>query len=77
MNPTELSIVRTKLRDVNVEYSALVRAKAGEGRFVRMHELKAERQALMALMAGLGGTGRVAGIAPRQQPLDAANQNAT
>ena len=52
MNPTGLSVIRTKLRDVNVEYSALVRAKGSEDRFVRMHELKVERQALMALMAG-------------------------
>ena len=44
MTARELSIIRTKLRDVNVEYSALVRAKAGESRFGRMHELKAERQ---------------------------------
>ena len=77
MTARELSIIRTKLRDVNVEYSALVRAKAGDRRFVRMHELKAERQALMALMVGLGGTTRTAGIATHQQPLDAAHQNAT
>ena len=71
MNPTGLSVIRTKLRDVNVEYSALVRASASEGRFVRMHELKAERQALMALMAGLAGTHRAPGSAARQQPSDA------
>lgn len=76
MNPTELSIIRTKLRDVNVEYSSLVRAKAGEGRFVRMHELKAERHALMALLAGQRGPDK----APRLsiwQPFDTAMQNAT
>src|SRR5262245_32991409 len=66
MTPTELSIIRTKLRDVNVEYSALVRAKAGEDRFVRMHEAKAERRALMALMAGYGGSGATLGREPRQ-----------
>jgi hypothetical protein len=76
MNPRELSILRTKLRDVNVEYSALVRAKSGEDRFVRMHELKAQRQALMALMASLRGAGQAAAsTVVHQQPLVAANQN--
>jgi len=45
----ELSMLRSKLRQVNVEYSALVRDKWWEGRFVRMGELKDERRALMAL----------------------------
>ena len=57
---TELSAIRNRLRDVNVEYSALVRAKADEARFVRMHELKGERHALMALMAELRETGQAA-----------------
>lgn len=77
LNPTDLSIIRTKLRAVNVEYSALVKAKAGEGRFVRMHELKTERQALMALMAGARGAERMLHIGPRQQPVDAVIQNPT
>jgi hypothetical protein len=76
MNTAELSAIRTKLRNVNVEYSALVRSKAGEDRFVRMHELRAERQALMALVAGLGGTGGASLLAPRQQPHEAAVQRA-
>jgi hypothetical protein len=71
MNPTGLSVIRTKLRDVNVEYSALVRAKGSEDRFVRMHELKVERQALMALMAGLAGTHGALGMAPLPLPSDA------
>jgi hypothetical protein len=78
MNPRELSILRTKLRDVNVEYSALVRAKSGEDRFVRMHELKAQRQALMELMASLrraAGGPAASTVVVHQQPLVAANQN--
>jgi hypothetical protein len=77
MNTEELSAIRTKLRNVNVEYSALVRSKAGEDRFVRMHELRAERQALMARVAGLGGMGGASLMAPRQQPLKAAVRSAT
>jgi hypothetical protein len=50
MNVRDVCTLRTRLRQVNVEYSALVRARSGEGRFVRMSELKAERKALMALM---------------------------
>ena len=51
MNPGEISAIRTQLRDVNVEYSALVKDKSGEGRFMRMRELRSERAALMALLA--------------------------
>jgi hypothetical protein len=51
MSPSEVCVLRTRLRQVNVEYSALVRAGSGEGRFVRMSELRAERKALMTLMA--------------------------
>jgi hypothetical protein len=44
-------MLRTKLRELNIEYSALVRTKTGEGRFVRMEELRVERRGLMALIA--------------------------
>ncbi len=50
MTVSEMAL-RTKLRAVNMEYSALVRGNRGEGRFVRMEELRAERVALMALIA--------------------------
>ena len=50
MNATELSTIRTKLRAVNVEYSALVREKHRTGRFIRMEALKTERQTLTALL---------------------------
>jgi hypothetical protein len=51
MKPSEISATRIRLRDVNIEYSALLRNKSGEGRFVRMGELRNERRALMALIA--------------------------
>jgi hypothetical protein len=57
MNPSELFAIRTRLRNVNVEFSALVKDKSGEGRCVRMGELKAERAELMALLAGDGYCG--------------------
>ena len=43
MNPSEMFAIRTRLRNVNVEFSALVKDKTGEGRYLRMRELKAER----------------------------------
>lgn len=51
MNLREIAMLRTKLRELNIEYSALVRSKTGEGRFVRMQELRVERRGLMALIA--------------------------
>ena len=47
----EIAVLRTRLRAVNMEYSALVRTKGGDDRFVKMDELRARRQALMALIA--------------------------
>jgi hypothetical protein len=52
MSSRDASLLRTRLRQVNVEYSALVRDRSGEGRFVRMGELRTERRALMALLFG-------------------------
>jgi hypothetical protein len=51
MNLRGIAVLRTKRREVNIEYSALVRSETGEGRFVRMGELRVERRALMALIA--------------------------
>jgi hypothetical protein len=51
MNSREAALLRTRLRQVNVEYSALVREKSAAGRFVRMGDLRAERRALMDLLA--------------------------
>jgi hypothetical protein len=51
MNRSEIAVLRTKLRELNTKYSALVRGKAGQGGFLRMGELWVERQGLMALIA--------------------------
>jgi len=50
MTRTDLIAIRRRLRDVNIEYSGLVRNKLGESRFVRMEELKAERETLVGLI---------------------------
>jgi hypothetical protein len=75
MNPSELSSLRMKLRAVNFEYSALLKSQSGEGRFVRMDELKAERRALMARMAGNGvrDASQILHSIPNRPPFDAAN----
>jgi hypothetical protein len=49
---TELSAIRAKMRAVNVEYSALVRAQPTQEQLARMDELRANRRVLMALMLG-------------------------
>jgi hypothetical protein len=63
MNFRERAQLRTWLRQVNMEYSALVRDRSGEGRFVRMTALKIRRRAIMSLL--FGGEHRVA-VAPQQ-----------
>jgi hypothetical protein len=50
MNSRETLFLRTKLRQVNMEYSALVRDRTSERRVVRMDELRIERRALMNLL---------------------------
>jgi len=51
MNRREMALLRTKLRDINIEYSMLVRGKTAEGTLVRMEALRVERRAVMALIA--------------------------
>jgi hypothetical protein len=51
MNGMELTVLRTKLRELNIEYSGLVRAKTREGALVRMEELRVKRRAVMSLIA--------------------------
>ena len=51
MHVEEIVVLRTRLRDVNMAYSALVRSKGGDDTFVKMDELRMRRQALMALIA--------------------------
>jgi hypothetical protein len=50
MTRVEMITVRGRLRAVNIEYSGLVRNKIGERRFMRMEELKAEREVLVDLI---------------------------
>jgi len=78
MSPSELFAIRTRLRNVNVEFSALVKDKSGEARFRRMHELKAERAELMALLAGDGMSGLSASLRILPDPsIETATQHAT
>jgi len=64
MNSREAFLLRTRLRQVNMEYSVLVRDRSGERRFVRMAELRAERHALMALLFGRADTDFGGGVGP-------------
>ena len=48
---SDLVRLRTQLRAVNIEYSALVRSPGGEDRMLRLGELNIRRKALMALIA--------------------------
>ncbi|HEU4377585.1 MAG TPA: hypothetical protein VFR73_03365 [Hyphomicrobiaceae bacterium] len=78
MNPSEMFAIRTRLRNVNVEFSALVKDKTGEGRYLRMRELKAERAELMALLAGDGLSGLGATLRLISEPsLETATRHAT
>lgn len=52
MNSRERARLRTRLRQLNIEYSALVRNRSGDGRFVRMTALRIERLAIMSLLFG-------------------------
>ena len=52
MNSRERAQVRTRLRQVNIEYSALVRNRSAEGRFVKMTALRFERQLIISLLFG-------------------------
>ena len=78
MNPSEVFAIRTRLRNVNLEFSALVKDKSGEGRFMRMRQLKAERAELMALLAGDGFSGLSASLRIIPEPaLEVATRLAT
>ena len=54
MNSRERAQLRTRLRQVNIEYSALVRNRSEEGHFVQMTALKIERRAIISLLFGGG-----------------------
>jgi hypothetical protein len=71
MDSRKTSALRTRLRDVDVEYSALVRNKSREGRSVRMAQLRNERAALITL---LSGAGELILVTPSQTALNASDQ---
>ena len=52
MNSRERAQLRTRLRQVNIEYSALVRNRSAEGRFVQMTALRFERRVIISLLFG-------------------------
>ena len=62
----DYAALRSRLWDVNIEYSALVKSKT-EGSLSRMAQLKAERKTLMALLAGETGL-RLVSDNPRAPP---------
>ena len=66
-NPTEIAVLRTMLRQVNVEYSALVRSAADASKTARLDELRTQRSALMTRIAELGSS--VGDMLPRQTPI--------
>jgi hypothetical protein len=78
MNPGEIALLRTKLRELNIEYSALVRRKAEQLRLARLGELRVARQALMTLIAEARGreTRERLRVLSGQGPLNAAIQRA-
>lgn len=64
MSSREASVLRTRLRQVNIEYSTLVRHRPDEGHYLRLAELRSQRQVLMALL--FDGTNKEGcGPAPR------------
>jgi hypothetical protein len=48
---TELGLLRTRLRAVNMQCSAVLKVRGWPGALRKMAELRAERQVLMALIA--------------------------
>ncbi|HJZ33425.1 MAG TPA: hypothetical protein VKF35_20060 [Hyphomicrobiaceae bacterium] len=79
MTRIEFNAIRRKLRELNLEYSALLRDRFGEGRFARMAKLRAERNALVAMIAEHDGreatavrrNGAFHAAVPEGLPLDA------
>lgn len=64
----EIAALRSKLREINIEYSRFLRKGAAEEKLARMGELRAERRGLMALIAqaNAGHDARRPGKAPAQ-----------
>ena len=53
---TDMARLRTKLREINIAHSTLVRREADQDRPVRLAELRRERRALMTIIAACGNT---------------------
>ena len=66
--------LRSRLRVVNIEHSRLLKERTSDGWFTRMGELKSERRALMAQLAGARNSPEVASAGSRAHH-EAANQN--
>jgi hypothetical protein len=66
----DIAVLRTKLRGVNIAYSALLRRSAAQDRVVRMAQLRTERHALMAIIAARTRNGK-GGASLRPDRLDA------
>jgi hypothetical protein len=62
----DYAALRSRLWEVNVQHSALVKSNA-EDRLARMAQLRAERKTLMALLAGETGL-RLVSENPRAPP---------
>ena len=64
----EIAALRSKLREINIEYSRFLRKGVAEEKLARMGELRAERRGLMALIAqaNAGREGRRLDVAPTQ-----------
>jgi hypothetical protein len=75
MHRSEIGVLRTQLRELNIEYSALVRTAGSEAKFARMEELRASRRVLMARIAE-ATTQPPVRVFPVQAPLDAVDQAA-
>jgi hypothetical protein len=67
--------LRARLWNVNIEHSRLLKRRTGEGWFARLGELKSERRALMAQLAGNPHPTEMAPVAGFVSH-EAANQNA-
>jgi hypothetical protein len=68
MDSHDSARLRIRLREVNVEYSRLVRDRSEERRFVRMSDLRTERRAIMALLFGGAADGRRPLVSRPQRP---------
>ena len=66
--------LRTRLRVVNIEHSRLLKERTSQDWFARMGELKSERRALMAQLAGALNSPGVASAGSHARHA-AANQN--